>query len=309
MPTKRINTKVVGVTHRNLDQSSRQAIIRKLCRPGMRLALIPEPDNPYSKWAIGVWLDDPNLEQRHQIGYVRDELARDLSRRVGKHASLAAWVTDVTGGGRGESFGVNIEIEIADYGEVDFEDDEPRRSKAASETAASAKSGKRQTAARVAKAKSGRGRGGCLAFALLAFLFVGILKWLPERKPEAVVQPAAPRIEEAPKPDPPRVKAPKVRQNRAPAQFVEPPKPLIEEAPEPVPEPVGPPKPRHSTRAATMLQSSRNIAKLGNREGAIASYRDVVIKFPDTIEAAEALAELKRLGGEPPSPEEIKPVE
>lgn len=338
MPTKRIKTKVYGSTYSNPDGTHRQANIRKYCRPGVSLDLIPEPDNEYSDTAIGVWVATGIAGKSAQIGYVQDKgLAEDLGDLLDVGCSLSARILEVTGGGPGEDFGVNYEILVGEPDEDLEDDDKPAPPEIATGAAAKAKSGHREQYRRLqvatgsaakaksgrnksqrvqaetnkAKAKSGIGCGGCLVLILFAFMALGLLVTLSKRKPGVAIQPPTPRIEAAPKLDPPLIETPDIPQKTGPPVVEEPPKPLIEEATEAdlEPEPAEPPKPRRSARAATMLRSSRNIAKLGNREGAIASYRDVVIKFPDTIEAAEALAELKRLGGEPPSPEEIKPVE
>jgi hypothetical protein len=68
-------SKVVGVTHRNADGSSCQAIIKR-CRLLEKLDLNHEDDNPA----------DPNAarvcrENGEQIGYLREELAEEVVDR------------------------------------------------------------------------------------------------------------------------------------------------------------------------------------------------------------------------------------
>jgi hypothetical protein len=62
--TKIFNTKVVGVTHKNPDGTERQKIIKK-CKNGERVNLIRQPDNPYDKWAVGVF-----RQSGEQIGWI-----------------------------------------------------------------------------------------------------------------------------------------------------------------------------------------------------------------------------------------------
>jgi hypothetical protein len=107
-----IHSKVRGVTHDNPDKKNRQAIIKKHVKVGLPLTARREPNNPVDKNAIGLWVEIKGLLSRgeSQIGYISSELAEELSHFMMKGGRLEIKVTDVTGGGRDESLGVNIEI-------------------------------------------------------------------------------------------------------------------------------------------------------------------------------------------------------
>jgi hypothetical protein len=116
---RRIRSKAVGVTFDNPDGSSRQRIIRKFCRPGMPLDFRPEPKNPDSKHAIGLWIRGHwllILPARYQIGYINDELARGLRADIDEGCVISVQILDVTGGGwfRKRTYGVNFEITLTD---------------------------------------------------------------------------------------------------------------------------------------------------------------------------------------------------
>lgn len=81
--------KVAGVSHRehNLQDSD--------FSPGRRLILMPEPNNPYDKNAVGVW----NAARRLQVGYVPKEIVAKIARRLRsgedlQTLSLAEWLKD-----------------------------------------------------------------------------------------------------------------------------------------------------------------------------------------------------------------------
>lgn len=81
--------KVAGVSHR--EQNLQNADFS----PGRQLTLIPEPNNPYDKNAVGVW----NATRRLQIGYVPKESAAKIARRLRfgedlQSLSLAEWLKD-----------------------------------------------------------------------------------------------------------------------------------------------------------------------------------------------------------------------
>jgi HIRAN domain len=59
-----------GVTHKNRDGSDRQRIL-KSCRPGMRVRLAREPDNPVDPHAVAV-----RIAGGQQIGYLEAEVAQ-----------------------------------------------------------------------------------------------------------------------------------------------------------------------------------------------------------------------------------------
>jgi hypothetical protein len=68
------------------------------------------------------------------------------------------------------------------------------------------------------------------------------------------------------------------------------------------------PKPTPDARATSLFRSAQNLEKVGKKPGAIGLYRDVMIRYPDTPEAADSGARLKALGGKVPDPSEIKPA-
>ena len=96
-------SKVVGVSHRNDDRTSRQAAIRKLDTLHS-LELEPEPANPYDKDAIRVLNSDDR-----QIGYLDRRLAGETSRAMRKGVHFLCFVLDVTGEDQ-PTRGVNIAI-------------------------------------------------------------------------------------------------------------------------------------------------------------------------------------------------------
>jgi hypothetical protein len=61
-------------------------------------------------------------------------------------------------------------------------------------------------------------------------------------------------------------------------------------------------------RATSLLVSAQNLEKTGKKTGAIGLYRDLLIKYPDSLEAPEATIRLQALGGKVPDPSEIKPA-
>ncbi|MGL5417342.1 MAG: HIRAN domain-containing protein [Clostridium sp.] len=89
-------TKVVGVTF-----EGRQRLVPK-CRSGSKLRLVREKNNPYDENAIAVY---NGLEQ---IGYIRRELAMELAKKIDSGTICNAYVSEVTGGYNGKSYGVNI---------------------------------------------------------------------------------------------------------------------------------------------------------------------------------------------------------
>jgi hypothetical protein len=61
-------------------------------------------------------------------------------------------------------------------------------------------------------------------------------------------------------------------------------------------------------RASTLHKIASNLEDMGNTQGAIDFYRQVVIKYPDSIPAASARKRIKSLRGKIPSPAEYKPL-
>ncbi|WP_422923678.1 hypothetical protein [Singulisphaera sp. PoT] len=112
MPGDVIRSKIAGVTFTNGDGTRRQDLIRAYCRPGLRLGVVIEWDNPHATESAAIALC---LEDGRQLGYVRNNdrlVARLLAHLVGG-GSLEVRVLQVTGGeGDKENLGVNIEIRL-----------------------------------------------------------------------------------------------------------------------------------------------------------------------------------------------------
>jgi hypothetical protein len=102
-------TKVAGVTFDNDDGSCRQRVIAR-CSVGENLTLVPDPGNRFDSSAVKVVRSNGE-----QLGFLPEHITR------GRHSSGISWQMDrgdvlqcrlssITGGGPGESLGVNIEI-------------------------------------------------------------------------------------------------------------------------------------------------------------------------------------------------------
>ena len=102
------HTKIVGVSHKNSDGSSRQKIIRK-CRLFEDLVLDHEETNPHDPNAVRVC-----RENGEQLGYLNANLAEEVVSKSSKGYRFATLIKDVTGGGKGEYLGVNLLIVQAD---------------------------------------------------------------------------------------------------------------------------------------------------------------------------------------------------
>lgn len=96
-------SKIVGVTFRNRDRTSRQAVISR-CRVGERLLLKHETDNPKSTTALGVF-----RESGEQLGYLKDRLGKDLCPYLDRGEIIPCCISDLTGGGH-RTRGVNIYV-------------------------------------------------------------------------------------------------------------------------------------------------------------------------------------------------------
>ena len=107
-----IKTKVVGVTFQNEDGTDRQEIIKMNCFEGTILRAVPEPDNPRDPDAIGLWVRGKYSER--QVGYLKRGLATDVSETLDEGYELHVVILNVTGGGRGESLGLNISLEFVE---------------------------------------------------------------------------------------------------------------------------------------------------------------------------------------------------
>lgn len=109
---RHFHTKVVGVTKRNDDGSSRQQIL-STCSAGEALVLDSEPENPYDQNAIKV------LRQNgQQLGYLKTELAEQVADEAASGFTFTVFVKELTGGGHGESLGCNLLVIVGSPGET-----------------------------------------------------------------------------------------------------------------------------------------------------------------------------------------------
>ena len=103
-------SKVVGVTKENDDGSNRQEIIQEELKNDDMLFLNREPDNPYDRNAIAVITSDFDKK----IGYINSDLASSLAPLMDRGAFIDCYVAEITGGGPGQSYGVNIKLTVND---------------------------------------------------------------------------------------------------------------------------------------------------------------------------------------------------
>jgi hypothetical protein len=94
-------TKIFGVTFED-----RQKNVKEL-QPGQQIYAIHEKDNPVSTTAMKLFADTACTKP---LGYLKNELSRDLLTRIGEGWSYTYRVGQVTGGTAGKSFGCNIVI-------------------------------------------------------------------------------------------------------------------------------------------------------------------------------------------------------
>lgn len=129
--TRRIRSKVAGVSHLNDDGSSRQRAIKKHCRAGGELSAIPET-NRRAAGGIAVALWTPGLWGRSQVGYIQDDLASDVIRHLRAGGTAHVRILEVTGGTWGKlTRGVNFEIELIPAGSMPSEPPSPKPKKPA----------------------------------------------------------------------------------------------------------------------------------------------------------------------------------
>jgi hypothetical protein len=100
---------VAGVSFDNDDGSSRQTIISS-CKPGETLRLIREPDNKFDPRAIKVVRGNGR-----QVGYLPARITCDgdpsgLAHQIGAGVKFRCRIVDITGGGPGMLYGIEIEI-------------------------------------------------------------------------------------------------------------------------------------------------------------------------------------------------------
>lgn len=103
---KKVNyTKVAGIS-----KEGRQGIVKQHCKVGQTVFLKREPQNPYDKNAIGVWIQ-AGMTQK-QIGYIPDGTNRRFAAAMDRGKNLRAKIKNITGGTKEhKTIGVNLEIE------------------------------------------------------------------------------------------------------------------------------------------------------------------------------------------------------
>lgn len=102
-------SKVVGVTHSNLDKTSRQAILRRMAKTagkGDFIELRREPDNPYDGNAIAVY-----TAEGEQIGYLNRETAKEFAECMDDGERVSATLDKIIGGD-GYSYGCIIDLAV-----------------------------------------------------------------------------------------------------------------------------------------------------------------------------------------------------
>lgn len=99
-----IDTKVVGVSHLNIDGTSRQSIIAEEVNEDDLLQLEAEPTNIYDPNAVKVI-----TQKGHQIGYLSKEVAEQIHHAINNDISIrtkVSWVSER------EIKGVGLRIEL-----------------------------------------------------------------------------------------------------------------------------------------------------------------------------------------------------
>src|SRR4051794_1684691 len=99
---KHFHSKIVGVTKKNDDGSNRQKLLPG-CRPAMVLTLDHEEGNRFDPNAVRVLRPDGK-----QLGYLSAELAEEVVKKSKTGFRYQCFAKDLTGGGEGESYGMNI---------------------------------------------------------------------------------------------------------------------------------------------------------------------------------------------------------
>lgn len=110
MSIKHFYSKIAGISRQNSDGTSRQAIAAQ-CEVGEGLYFEHEPDNPVDPNAIKL-----SRLSGEQLGYLRADYAERLIREAERGYQYVINVTDITGGGPGRNFGINIMVIVATPG-------------------------------------------------------------------------------------------------------------------------------------------------------------------------------------------------
>ncbi len=109
------HSKVRGVAQKNQDGSERQKYIHSYCKPGMDLVLKREPNNPYDRNAISVWIVVKMffVPKTVQIGYLGAEVVKELAPVMDNGGEVKAKITEITGGTKDKrESGINIEVSV-----------------------------------------------------------------------------------------------------------------------------------------------------------------------------------------------------
>jgi hypothetical protein len=103
--SKQIKTNIAGVTYKNQDGTDRQTLLKKI-KKGDLLFLERESDNKYDVNAIKVL-----NKKGQQLGYIKSELAEDLSAYLDNGESFKVIVLDKHGGNANKpTIGCNIQL-------------------------------------------------------------------------------------------------------------------------------------------------------------------------------------------------------
>ena len=109
--TKSFHSKIAGVTYTNIDGSSRQDIIRRYCRVGQELIMMPDISNPVDKNALGLWIQGPH--HLLKLGYISSELLNQMREDIRAKSKIRITISNITGGTKEKpTLGVNIQVDI-----------------------------------------------------------------------------------------------------------------------------------------------------------------------------------------------------
>lgn len=103
-----IRSKVAGVTHENADGTDRQEILYHEVTGYSDIYLKPEPDNPHDQNAVAVLLRRDAGDV--QLGFLKSNLARQVSSKMANGTHIYVTDFEVTGGEEGQNLGLNIRI-------------------------------------------------------------------------------------------------------------------------------------------------------------------------------------------------------
>ncbi|MFG0242535.1 MAG: HIRAN domain-containing protein [Phycisphaerales bacterium JB054] len=113
---RHFHTKVAGISYRNSDGTSRQAIARR-CAVWEKLNLFHGDENPHDSNAIQVL-----RENGQQLGFLPAYLAAEVAAGNAEGMRYAVFISDITGGREGsETTGINLLIVVAEPGVPEHE--------------------------------------------------------------------------------------------------------------------------------------------------------------------------------------------